>query len=414
MSALVSNDRFVRPSAVPARLRLRLGVVPALVLALAAGCGQDEGADTEPAPSPEAAAPAAAAADWELWAMDQGTHVVHIFDAELEEIDRIDLGAHGARVPHMIEFTPDQRFAFIANPASGNVAIVRAEDREVVALLETGPRTHHAGVAPDGRSALVSVIGSPAEPWDGKLVEILIHGDGEHFEMGRELVIAEDPLFRERQDEFVETGGAICLGFTADGRHGYVTLGPELEEGGAVVLDLETWRLVRVYAPGEMDVNCGTVLTPSEERMILVGGGSETGVYHAVDVASHEHVHRGETRGHDAHGTWFTPDGRELWIVNRVTSNAVIVDPESLEVIHEIPFVGKTPDIIAMSPEGDWAFVTLRGPNPVTMAHVAVGETPGVAVIDIATREKVRLLEPAAGDEASDFHGIAVRRLGSP
>ena len=59
--------------------------------------------------------------DYEVWAMDQGTHVVHIFNASLEEIATIDLGAQGAKVPHMIEFTSDYRYAFVASPASGNV-----------------------------------------------------------------------------------------------------------------------------------------------------------------------------------------------------------------------------------------------------------------------------------------------------
>jgi hypothetical protein len=64
-----------------------------------------------------------------------------------------------------------------------------------------------------------------------------------------------------------------------------------------------------------------------------------------------------------------------------------------------------------MSPDGRHVFITLRGPNPVTMPHVAVGETPGFAVIDRATRQIVQLVEPARGDSRSDFHGIAVRPL---
>ncbi|MBA3342622.1 MAG: hypothetical protein H0T48_12420 [Gemmatimonadaceae bacterium] len=98
-------------------------------------------------------------------------------------------------------------------------------------------------------------------------------------------------------------------------------------------------------------------------------------------------------------------------MVNQVTSNAQVIDPRTRAVIAEIPFGGKTPDIVAMSPDSRFAFITLRGPNPVTMPHLAVGETPGVAVLDVRTRKQVRLLEPAKGDAKSDFHGIAVRLL---
>jgi DNA-binding beta-propeller fold protein YncE len=365
-----------------------------------------------PAPEPAETGEAPAAAErYEVWAIDQGTHIAHIFDQDLQEVATIDLGAEGVEVPHMLEFTSDYRYAFVAAPATGNVAVIRTEDREVVAVIPTGPRTHHAAVAPDDRSVLVSVIGAAGEAWDGRIVEIEVELEAESFTPGRELFVAQDPLFATRADEFLETGGAVCMAFTEDGTHGYVTLGPGLEEGGAVVLDLGSFSLTRVFPPGEVAANCGTILAPDGRHMYLVGGDREVGVWHAMDTNSHEHVHQAGSMGHDAHGSWVTPDGSEYWLVNRVTSNAIVVDPATLEVIDEIPFVGKTPDIVAMSPDGRYAFITLRGPHPVTMPHVAVGETPGFAVIEVASREMVRLVEPAQGNDASDFHAIAVRPL---
>ena len=73
-------------------------------------------------------------------------------------------------------------------------------------------------------------------------------------------------------------------------------------------------------------------------------------------------------------------------------------------------FVGKTPNIIAMSPDGR-AYISLRGPAPVTMPHVAIGETPGFAVVDVAARELIEVIQPAEGDPKSDFHGIGVRLI---
>ncbi|HUP18796.1 MAG TPA: hypothetical protein VM778_02460 [Gemmatimonadota bacterium] len=360
---------------------------------------------------PSAGGETAPATAYEIWGMDQGTHVIHIFDSSLEEIATIDVGAQGARVPHMVEFSSDHRYAFAANPATGNVAVIHAPDRRVVTLIPTGPRTHHAAVSPDGRTVLVSVIGSPDVPWDGKVVEVNVDLENERFTVGREIVIAEDPLFAARRAEFQETAGAVCLDFTADGRYGYVTLGPGLNEGGVVVLDTREFRLVEVFAPGDVNANCGTILSPDGEQMYLVGGDQEVGVWHVVDTRTRQPVHHAESGGHDAHGSAMTPNGREYWLVNRVTSNAVIIDPATLEVVAEIPFVGKTPDIVAISPDSRYAFITLRGPNPVTMPHLAVGETPGIAVFDVQTRSMIRLLEPAKGDEKSDFHGVAVRRL---
>ena len=95
------------------------------------------------------AASAAAAQDYEIWALDQGTHVLHIFDTELEEIATLDLGEAGVRVPHMIDFTSDGAYAFIASTGSHDITVIDAETREIVESFDTGPRTHAATVLPD-------------------------------------------------------------------------------------------------------------------------------------------------------------------------------------------------------------------------------------------------------------------------
>jgi hypothetical protein len=45
----------------------------------------------------------------------------------------------------------------------------------------------------------------------------------------------------------------------------------------------------------------------------------------------------------------------------------------------------------------------------VSAPHVAVGTTPGFAVVDIAERTLVEAVQPNPDNENSDFHGIGVR-----
>lgn len=351
-----------------------------------------------------------AAQDYEIWAIDQGTHIVHIFDANLDEVDRIDLGALGVRVPHMIDFTSDYAYAFVANLGSGDVAVIRTADREVLDVIETGPRTHMAGVRPDDRVVIADVIGSPDHPRDGRLVEILVDLENETFEIGRTLVVAEDPAVKAVGDRFPETA-PICHEYTRDSRHAYVTLGPGLHHGGLVIFDTGSFSVEKAFPPDELSVNCGVTLTPDGRHMLVNGGGSEIGVWYAIDTASLEIVRESTSRGFDAHGVWTTPDGSEIWMINRVTDDGIIIDPVTLDIIEEIDDIGETPDIIAMSPDSRYAFFSLRGPNPVSAPHVAVGNTPGISVVDIAERRLVRVIEPAKGNADSDFHGIGVRVL---
>lgn len=354
---------------------------------------------------------ARSAQDYEIWAIDQGTNIVHVFDAKLQEVGRIDMNAHGVKVPHMIDFTSDSAYAFIASPGSGDVSVIRTADRKVLAVLKTGPGTHMGAVKPGDGAAIVAVIGDPKVPRDGKLVEITIDRANEAFTIGRSLVIAEDPVFRQAADKFKDVG-AVCHQYSADGRDAYVTLGPALGDGGLVIFDTDKFVLRAAYPPDEMKVNCGTIRTRDGKHMFLNGGSGEAGVYYVMDIATQKVVRQGDSRGRDAHGVWATPDGREVWMVNRVTSNGIIFDASTLEIVAELSDIGKTPDIIAMSPDSQYAFITLRGPNPVTAHHVAKGTTPGFAVVSVPQRKLVSVVQPAQGNDRSDFHGIGVRVIG--
>ncbi|MGH7767110.1 MAG: hypothetical protein ACREQP_06620, partial [Candidatus Binatia bacterium] len=65
---------------------------------------------------------------------------------------------------------------------------------------------------------------------------------------------------------------------------------------------------------------------------------------------------------------------------------------------------------IMFSPDHTRAYVTLRGPKPApTIPHATVGETPGIAVIDVPGRKLLSVVK--LGDQATaDFHGIFVPR----
>ena len=291
--------------------------------------------------------PAAAnAQDYEIW-------------AKLEEVGRIDMGAHEVRVPHMIHFTSDYAYAFIASTASGDVSVIRTADRVLVSLLKTGPATHMAVVKPDDSAAIVDVIEDPKAPRSGKLVEITIDKQKGSFAIGRSLVISEDPEFKKVADKFNDAR-AVCHEYSADGRYAYVTLGPALKDGGLVILDTQKFALFAAYPPSEMQVNCGTVATRDRKHIIVNGGDREVGVWYVLDSTTHKVVHRGESRGFDAHGVWATPNGREIWMVNRGTSNGIVIDAKTFEIVAELQ-IGPTPDIIAMSPDSQFAFQSSSG-----------------------------------------------------
>ncbi len=380
---------------------------------------------------------------YEIWALDQGTHTIYIYEAhsdpdedepEFEQVDSIDTGADDGLVPHMIHYSSDYEYAAVACTVGMRTLVYRTGDRELVANLETGAGSHFAGFTPEDDAIVVDVIG------ESKIVRIDANLEEEEFETGDELDIDEsvDGLTQEE-------GAPICHSYAQDGRSIH-TLGPSYHDAGVVIVDQEEFTVDRAIAGDELPANCGTVPHPSEERFYLTAGlpsdpdeGEEgVGEYYVLDTNTDEVVHQEETGGIDAHGFWFSPDGEELWVLNRETNDGVIIDPETDSVIDEIPSFGPAqaddpderdaPDIMWFSPDGKYVFVTLRGPVPISGdPHAATGVTPGVAVLDAESRDTIDVIEPdpieeysdeeieaalAEEDDAThipDFHGIGVR-----
>jgi DNA-binding beta-propeller fold protein YncE len=125
----------------------------------------------------------------------------------------------------------------------------------------------------------------------------------------------------------------------------------------------------------------------------------------------------------DAHGAALTKHLRYLWVADRGRNFLWVVDTVTDTIVNTIPLLtafadDPTPDLLAMSPNGSHAFVSLRGPNPLTAdPHVSTGTTPGVGVLKIldggrsATLETVARVSnvDGAGVERADVHAMTVR-----
>jgi DNA-binding beta-propeller fold protein YncE len=378
----------------------------------------------------------AKAKDWEVWALDQGEGLnrIHIFDSSLEEIDVIDFPSllssgdidQEVLMPHMIEFNSTHEYAAVASPASGNVTIIRTADRQVLDVIQTGAGAHMASFTPDDSSIWVANIGTVT------FTEINVDLDTESFSTGRELDLKTDPAWIAEFEDVQGGGGAafglnvpapVCHQYTADGQFAYLTLGPGA--GGLVVVDIVSSQpqIAMAFPRSEVKANCGVALSQDGKKMYANWGDpgdpdnppAQSGEWYVFDTSSHTLLKTSnETRGVDAHGARATPRGPWLWQVNRGTDNGIVINTRTDQIVHHLDFTGSSPDILDFSPDGKYAFVTLRGPNPRSgAAHVATGETPGFSVIKTANRQKIALIQPAAPGELeqSDFHGIAVRSL---
>lgn len=169
------------------------------------------------------------------------------------------------------------------------------------------------------------------------------------------------------------------------------------------------------------------------------GGGTATNLYEAdiyafpVDGFSASNpentpaprlVLSEDVGGADTHGATLTGKNRYLWVADRGRNFLFVIDTSTDQEANRIPLVGEasddpTPDLLMLSPNGSHAFMSLRGPNPLTAdPHVSTGSTPGVGVIKVTEggrNGRFDAVAPATnrdamGIERADVHALAVRR----
>ena len=406
--------------------------------------------------------------NYEVWAIDQSNSpglafggTLHIWDgADLERgrqaaeapVETIDLGGAAAALclaqtganpvrPHTIAFNTSQTHAIISFVASGHVLFMDAASRQPLACLRMsvgagGARQAHMSY-PSPDETYVTVANQ-----NGKLLERIrtdyatdtfLHEPAATLDLAgcttpNGLPCESAPL---RPDN-----APICPVSDATSRLVFVTL----RGGGLFVVDGRTTPMAIVGEYDTTTVNgngCMGVEVPG--KMYIDSGGGAAANLHQADLyafatAGYSPLNPPNTPQRalvfsdtseeaDAHGATLTKHGKYVWVTDRGRNFLWVVDAETDQIVNTIPLEGEvsddpTPDLLALSPNGSHAFVSLRGPVPLTAdPHVSTGSTPGVGVIKVLESGRGGVLEAragvsnvdAAGVERADVHAMAVR-----
>jgi YVTN family beta-propeller protein len=357
------------------------------------------------------------AARYEIWAADQNDDRIYILDADAKTLKTIDGATLGnAKRPHMLWGVPKDPYIYTANTVSNSVTVLSAKDGSVKAVIPGVGKSPHAAQPNPARPdrIYVSNIGPQAAGADGKpdqgetIAEIV--RSGETWKVARMLdlkaakALSDNNLYPSRRP--------VCAGFSKDGRYMLVTL----FNGGLAIIDLQNWTVARGWGKNQIAENgCGFATAPSGDELYVTAGNDKVSWLYVVDITGEPRLaasHDLTKIGKDAHGLFIDRQRNDLWVVHRVSSNITIHPLSTIRKPDQQPaiisFVGKTPDLITISPDHRLAYVTLRGPKPApTIPHATVGESPGVAIIDVASRKLLRV-EKLGNQETGDFHGIFI------
>ena len=358
---------------------------------------------------------------------------------------------------HMLAFNPSETHLIVSFVASGHVAFIEAATRRPVRCIDVGVQAHAAFASPDGTYVVVA-------NQNGRLLQRIRTNYATNSYTLEDaatinLATCTTPNGRLCQDaaptqvNVRPDNAPICPAFDSSGRLIFVTL----RGGGLFVVDGTStpMRIISEYDRDTVHPNgCGGLDTRG--KMYLNAGGGDAANPTEFDVYSFQlsafpatgftpvntpaprRIVSKDTGDHDAHGMLLTRDGY-LWVADRFANTIDVIDTVTDTVVNTFSLEGSVsadpaPDLMGLYSLADYAFVTLRGPCPLTAnapgVNNAVGATPGVGLIsidDLGLRGRLQgvarinngdttvvscapAAAPASNNRA-DVHGIAVRRI---
>jgi len=210
----------------------------------------------------------------EVWVASQGTDRLFIVDERRALLggDRRQLRDEGSERsrrrrrlvetvelpagagPHLTTFSSLGDYAYVSGMGDGDLYVLRADSRQIVAVLHLGPAgTHQARPSPDGSLLLVSQIATKT------LVKVAADEAAETWSAVDFLPLDKAP---------------ICSVFRHDGQRAYVSLLPD----GIAIVDVPTMTLVGTLATDGF-VACGMVKSKRERVITLASSGGGGHVY---------------------------------------------------------------------------------------------------------------------------------------
>lgn len=333
--------------------------------------------------------------------------------------------------PHMFEFNRAKTHAVISFVASGHVLFMDTATKAPIQCLDVGVQAHAA--MPSNDQTFVVVANQ-----NGRLLQrINTNYQTNSFTLDNaatiNLATCTTPNGAPCQDAVLRPDARpICPVIDKCDRHAFITLAG----GGLFVVDPNTTPMSIIAEYDKNTVHpdgCGGVQA-NGQMYINSGGAKEADLYsfplrgylssNPPNTPAPTLVYSHDGTNSDSHGAVATSAERFLWVVERFGNNMTIVDTRSNAVVDQFSLVGSVsndpaPDLLDISPDGKFIFMSLRGPNPLTGNNPAfnnsVGSTPGVGIIRVqqgGTRgrfiDRLAITNVVGGVERADPHGLRV------
>jgi DNA-binding beta-propeller fold protein YncE len=367
--------------------------------------------------------------DWQLfevWAVDQsgGAGTLYIYDgAQMNDeaanatpavlaLDALvtplcvsQTGSAPVRA-HMLGLNSSHTHLILSYVATGHVVFIETATRTPVACIDVGAQAHAAFASPDDQYVFVA-------NQNGKMFQRISTDYATNtFTLDNaatlNLATCITPNGFDCQDPVLRPDNApICPVIDSSSRLVFVTL----RGGGLFVLDGTTTPMsiiaeydsatvnpngcLGVESNGKMYINSGggTAANPMEEDIYAFPlAGYPTLGFNPPNIPAPLVILNNDNG--DSHGGVRLPPqrGKFVWVADRMNNVVRVIDTETDALVNTFSLSSRhstdpSPDLMDVNPNGQYVYVALRGPCPLTgnslAVNNAVGATPGVGVLAI-------------------------------
>ncbi len=295
--------------------------------------------------------------------------------------------------PHITTFSPDGAYAYVSDVGMGKLIVIRASDRQIVAVLPIGMAgTHQGKPSPDGSLLLV------ANTRDGNLTKVSADEATETW-----TVVAVLPL------KSLLGKAPVCTVFRDDGLRAYVSLLPS----GIAIVDVPTLTVLGTL-PTDGFIACGMIKSHDGNTVFIAStGGGDTGCNPSTGIGTCPgHLYRLDTTtdtlsdfGTLNAGSWHSfnmlPDEKTGIGSSPAVDQIVIIDLASSTAV---PFdLNPTPGTNNDRPDA----IAVQG----TTVYVSLRAAGKLAIIDMQ-RLIVEYIDLAPPSPFA-IHGVAIRPYGA-
>jgi len=244
-----------------------------------------------------------------------------VIDTETyKETSRVHIG----RQPHHLILTPDKQHLILAMSGSNELVFLDLATGMVKQrLIASDP--YQVGFSPDGKWFVATSL---------RLDRIDIY-DASDYHLVHRLPAPTMPSH---------------IGFSPDGSTAYITL---QGTNNLVAIELESGKVLWTVPVGRQPA--GVFVRPSGTILVAIMGADHIAEIEPRDGSVIRRIHT--ARG--AHNFLLSPDGKTLYVSNRVAGTISTLDADTLEVTGMMPAPGG-PDDMAWTPDGQELWVTGR------------------------------------------------------